>query len=281
MIALFRLVKWEVRKVFSRRRAWAGFVAILVFELVFILLLQQPDARTAAHRVFARLGYTYPDNFTGLTVAHFILGHTQALLGALFIALTASDTIASESDCGLLRMMLCRPVSRIKLLTAKFFAASFYMILIVTFTSITALGLGLLFEGPGQLLVYNPEMKVRAAYAFRDGLLLYSWAAGFQILSVLTIVALAFSLACAGLRTGTATVMTIFIFATDDILRHMPFFASFRQHFLMTHIQAWVRVYVPGSEWSWVLTEYGYLFAINAALLTAGAFLFLRRDFKP
>jgi ABC-2 type transport system permease protein len=274
-------LRWELRKLFARRRAWGGLVAIIAFELVFIMLLQHPDARFAAHRFFERIGYSYPDNFTGLTIAHFLLGHTLALPGALFIALTTSDILAKEDEDGLLRMILCRPISRWSVLLAKFLACIAYAILVVLLSGLLSLALGLAFEGRGQMLVFNPDVRIQATYAFEDGLLLYLWALGFLIPSNFTVVSLAFGFSAAGWRSATATAATIFILAADDLLRHMAFFASFRSWFITTRIQAWLRVYLPGSDWSWVAENYGPLLTFDALVVIVGAMVFVRRDFKP
>ncbi len=281
MKALLVHLGWEVRKITRRPAAWIGLAATIAFEVVLFGLLKLPSVRPALDAFMKRVGLPYADFSSGLTHAVNVVGHSVGVLGSVFIALIASESISREVESGSMRMVLCRPVSRFRVWGVKLVACVYYTLALVVIGSLAALGLGILLEGWGPLHVHIAATGQRVAYAPNDGLLLYCQAIAFQALSLVTVLAIAFALASCGMRGSTAAVTAIAYLLGERLLLQMPFLASARSWFLMYYMTAWTRAFEARPDWGWVPEVYGPLIVFDVAALTVGFLAFRRRDFKP
>jgi ABC-2 type transport system permease protein len=280
MNAFFRQLKWELRKLFTRKRTYIGFAAYLVFEIALLSLMQGETVRTAARRKIERAGYTFRENFTGPTVAASIMGTTMTVLGSLYIALVAGEIVAKEVEDGTMRMLLCRPISRLRILTVKLATCLLYTCAITVFIASTAMVIGVLVEGPGNFLIMPLKEDFVVSYEFWPGLGRYCAAVGLQTMSVFTITTLAFMLSCLKMKPVAATTIALSVLVIDETLRDVPFFASLQPYFLMTHVTAWIKVYEFPIPWGNLLQNYAFLFALNGVFVWLGWNSFRKRDFK-
>lgn len=272
-------IGWEFRKLLAGRQAWLGPGAVVAFELVVTALTRLERVRPALIDYFQTLGYDFERVFSGLTLAQHLVGFAVAGPGALCIALVTAQTLAGEWEHGTLTALLARPVSRRRVWCVKLVACAGYSIGLVVLASVVALVLGLAAEGAGPLLVHVPATRGRWLYAFGDGLLLFAWGVAFHALAMLTVTCTAFALASLPMRAATAAIATIAYLFADDALRQMPFLASLRSWFVMTHVTSWSRVFDAAADWGWVREVYGPLALYDAAVLAAGLLVFTRRDF--
>ncbi len=74
------------------------------------------------------------------------------MLEALFLALVAGDVVSKEVEDGTLRMMLCRPISRTRILTVKVIVSLLYTIVLTFFVGLTALAVGIDEQRPGRFV---------------------------------------------------------------------------------------------------------------------------------
>jgi ABC-2 type transport system permease protein len=270
----------ELLKLFARKRTYIGFAAFLGVEVIILFLLNLPRVRGALARVIEDSGYPAGDYLSGLTLGFFVLLWSVFLLGALYLALVAGDVVGKEVEDGTLRMMLCRPVSRGRILTLKACAVIVYSFALTWFVGLTALIVGLLHSGAGGLFVFAPMEKVFALYDFGPGLARYALAVFFLSLSLLTIPAVGFFLSCLDMKPAAATIGTLSLFFLDSILKNIPFFESLKPWFITSHMAAWVHVFEYRIPWEHMIEDYAWLLAINATLIVLARAIFQRRDFK-
>lgn len=270
----------EMRKLFARKRTFIGFGAFLAFEMVILFLLRLPRVQATLRRVIENAGYDPAQYFSGLTLGFLIVVWTVFLLEALFLALVAGDVVSKEVEDGSLRMMLCRPVSRGRILLLKALVCGFYTFVLTAFVMVTALLAGFLNSGAGGLFVFAPMEGVFAFHDFWSGLLRYAAAIPLLSLSLSTITAVAFCLSCFNMKPSAATVITLSILFADTILKNIPYFESLRGWFLTTKMTAWVRIFEYRIPWESMAEDYAWLLAINATLFLIGWQVFERRDFK-
>jgi ABC-2 type transport system permease protein len=272
---------WELRKIYSRPVAWIGIGATLLFQAVIFALLRLPSVRVSLEALTKRVGIPYDDHSSGLTQAVNVAGHSIGVVGAIFVALLAGESISREIESGTLRMVLSRPVTRWRVWTVKLIACSFYLAALAILGSAVALGLGVALEGWGPLHVQIAATGARVAYAPSDGLLLYCLAIPFHALSIFPVLAAAFALSSCGVRGSTAAVASIAYFMGERVLLQMPFLASARHWFLMSHMTAWTRAFEARPDWGWVSEVYIPVVTFSAIALVIGFVAFTRRDFKP
>src|SRR5436309_3424680 len=110
-------------------------------------MLQLPKPQTHFRRLIEQNGFIFEQYFSGLTLALFILMTTTFLLGGLYLALVSGDVVSKEVEEGTLRMMLCRPISRARIIALKYLACVIYTFALFTFIALSALAAGFASRG--------------------------------------------------------------------------------------------------------------------------------------
>ena len=280
MSLFLRQLAGELRKLFARKRTFIGFGAFLVFEIVVLFLLRLEKVQGTVRRVIENAGYDASVYLSGLTLGFLIVMWTVFLLEALFLALVAGDVVSKEVEDGSMRMMLCRPVSRGRILLLKGLVAALYTFALTLFVMLTALLAGFLNSGVGGLFVFAPLEGVFAFHDFWPGLRRYLAAVPLLSLSLFTITALAFCLSWFNMKPSAATVITLSILFADTILKNIPYFESLKGLFLTHKMAGWIHVFDYRIPWEMMVENYAWLLAINATLFLIGWQSFERRDFK-
>lgn len=280
-MSLFILqLRGELLKLFARKRTYIGFGAFLVVEFAVLFLLRLEKVQAAIRRVIETAGYDSTNYLSCLTLGVMILFWTVFLLGALYLALVAGDVVSKEVEDGTMRMMLCRPVSRGRILALKMIACAIYSTALTIFISITALVAGYLHGGLGGLFVYAPLDGVFALYDFWPGLRKVLIMVPMLTLSLWTVSAIAFFFSCLNMKPAAATILTLSVLFIDTILKNIPFFESLRGWFITAKMAAWIHIFDYRAPWEGMLEDYAWLMAINATLLIIGWQAFEQRDFK-
>lgn len=273
---------WTLRTFAGRRRTYLGFAIFVLFDLLVLGMMQSENIRDAARTFYLKYPqYSAPENFSGLTVARFILSQSLNLVGGLYLALVAGDVVAMEVEEGTVRTLLSRPVSRGRLLCHRAIVCIVYTFALVFFLAVVALGCGLLDRGSGNLLIVFPGERVPVAYAFWPGLVRYLLAIPLQAASLLTVTALAFMLSCTPMKPQAAAITALSIYLTDRFLHGASIFRSIRPYLMTTRMEEWIGIYRPQIPWESLLENCGQLLCLDFALIMVGWWVFRRRDLKP
>lgn len=280
MSLFFAQFRGELVKLFARKRTYIGFGAFVGVEALILFMLNLDKVRKAISRVIEEAGYPAEAYLSGLTLAFMVLLWSVFLLGSLYLALVAGDVVSKEAEDGTLRMMLCRPVSRNRILNLKLAAVIVYSLTLTVFVAVTALIMGLAHSGTGGLFVFAPMEKVFALYDFGPGLARYGLAVVFLSLSLLTIPAIGFFLSCMDMKPAAATIGTLSFLFVDSILKNIPFFDSLKPWFITSRMATWVHVFEYRIPWERMAEDYAWLFALNATLVVLAHTVFQQRDFK-
>lgn len=272
---------WELRRLAKQRRVWLGIGVIVVFEVIFGLMLVSPSSVAWIAKTFGQLGRTFDQHFTALTFANMLFSSTTTFATPIFFVMMAADIAAGENGRGTLRALLCRPVSRTRVLLQKLAAVCTVNLFITFLVSSLALVLGHLLLPTGRMYILSPEEGMDVAYAYRDGLQLYSWATGFLAISNLTAAAVGFAWSCLPVRTGAAAAGALAVILLENQIRHFPAFREYWRWFVTTRVSQWVHVYDPVINWPRLLGDYCFLAVFNTACVAFGCWFFSRRDLKP
>jgi ABC-2 type transport system permease protein len=192
MKSLNTLIKIELFKIFRKGRTYIGFGAI--FLIIFAI---QAGVYFEGQNLFDFLMMQLDQNFifegnliNGYLITYLVL-NTLWIHVPILVALVTGDLIAGEANSGTFRLILVRPVSRIKLLIAKFLAGWTYVLMLVIFMAILGMGIGILIFGKGDLMVFKGSINFFSA----DEL---PWrfiaAFGFGVLSLTVVASLSFML---------------------------------------------------------------------------------------
>ncbi len=280
MSVFLRQLRGELRKLFARKRTYIGFAAFVAVEVLIVSLLNLPRPKGAIRRLIEDAGYLADEYFGGLTLAVMILTWTTVLIGALYLALVSGDIVAKDVEDGSMRMILCRPVSRARIITLKYTACLIYTVVLTFFIGASALLTGLLWGGLGGLFVYDPMQNVFALFPAGEGL--GRIALALVVLSVvqLSVSSLGFGLSCLRIKPAAATVITLSYFFLDSIFQRLPYFESLQPWFVTTHMSAWIHCFDAHIPWTWIGQDFLYLLAFDATLFLVGLAVFERRDLK-
>jgi ABC-2 type transport system permease protein len=284
MSLFFRQFSAELQKMFARKRTWMGFAAFFALEVVLLILFRTKGAESLLQRDFNRnaggMGLLFDDYFRGLTMAFLIMAWTVVLLGSIFLALVGGDVVSKEVEDGTMRMTLCRPVSRLRVLLVKYLACVVYTMALVAFIGGTALLTGYAWRGLGGLFAFVPEEKLLILFPQSEGIARYCLALVFFTSSLLTITTLGFMFSCFNAKPAAATISTLTIFLSDRILSLIPAFENYRHWLMATHMTTWTNIFRDPIPWDRIVLDYLYLFGLDATFLIIGIAVFSRRDFK-
>jgi ABC-2 type transport system permease protein len=270
----------ELLKLFARKRSYIGFGAFLVAEIFFLLILHIKSVEKMFSKLLEQNGFGFETYYSGLTLAFLIMTNTILILGSLYLALVSGDMIAKEAEEGTLRMVLSRPVSRLRVLSIKYLACIVYTTSLMFFIVLTSLATGIVYRGLGGLFVWAPLEGVFGIYDTGPGLLRFAYAALLLPIVTATITSLGFMFSCFNMKPATATILTLSLFFIDFVLRFIPQFKSIHGYLFTYHMSVWVNVFEFHIPWLKILESMVYLGAFNLTFVTIGALYFNQRDFK-
>lgn len=280
-MSLFLLqLRGELWKLFARKRTYMGFGVFLGVETLILILWQLPRGQRAMRRMIEHSGGIFEQYFSGLTVAMIMLSISVFLLGGLYLGLVGGDLVAKEVEDGTMRMTLCRPVSRVRVLLVKYTTCVIYTFALVIFIGLTALAAATSVRGGGGLFLMIPEEGLIIFYDAGPGFARYLGALPCFALSLLTISTFAFQLSCWNMKPAAATISAITLFFIDWIFHLVPYFETYRPWMMTTRMSTWLNVFHSPIPWPRMVEDYAYLIGLDATFLIVGAVVFSSRDFK-
>lgn len=236
---MFNLIQIEVFKIFKRSRSYIGFAAIAAIVLVieFALYLDGKHFLEMAVQNL-RDSFSFDGNLLNGYLAVFIILNSLWIHIPFLIALISGDLLAGEAASGTFKLLLSRPISRFKLVVAKFIAGFIYTLALILFMALLSVGLGILLFGKGDLMVVQNTIYV---FSQDDVAWRIASAFSFSILSMTAVSALAFlfsSLAenSIGPIIGTMSVIiALFIFSSIDL----SLFTALKPFLFTNYLGAW------------------------------------------
>ncbi len=109
------LINIELYKIFKKWRTYTGFIAIVVLVSIVQLAMYFQGQRSINYITGElRQSFVFVGNLlNGYFIAHMIL-NSLAILIPFLITLVAGDLLAGEATAGTYRMLITRPVSRLR-----------------------------------------------------------------------------------------------------------------------------------------------------------------------
>jgi ABC-2 type transport system permease protein len=271
----------ELWKLFGKKRTYIGTGMFLLTQVIFILLLEfgkGPYRQLVAD--IERAGFSADHYLSNLTVATITLIPVAYLLLPLYVALVGGDLVAKEAEDGSLRMILSRPISRLRLLLLKWMAgAVFSFVLVTTFGLFGALFARIFFP-TGGLFVFLPMEGIFGSF---DGAA--AWERFTVVHVVMTveacsIMSLGFMFSCFNIKPAAATILAISFFFISVIMHDMPYFRDMREWFIVHHLYVWSNFFRQPIPWWKVGESISILAGYNLTFLIIGCAAFQTRDIK-
>lgn len=275
---MLKLIKLEFYKLFSRSLSWIGFIAIIVIVMV-IQIGMFVEGQSMLDFLVQSLSDVF--SFEGklinnYTVSYVILNSLWLHIPIL-VAIVAGDMVSGEAGRGTFRLLLTRPVSRLKLLTAKHIAAQFYAALLVVILLIMSLYVGRLFFQNGDLIVMMNTINIfdQSDVAWR-----FYASFGYGIISMWAVSGLAFFLSTQANNSLEPLVGSMSILIVFTIISNfsMGIFDVIKPFLFTTYLSGWQLFFDEPVDWRNVANALLVLFLHIFVFFGLSAYFFRRKD---
>jgi ABC-2 type transport system permease protein len=283
----FYQLKGELVKLFGKKRTYIGFSMLFLAQGLIIGLLRfYPPAYRSLQRGIEESGFMgvqYLSMLTVATIMAFVLAYT---LLPLYVALVGGDLVCKETEDGTLRMILSRPISRVRLLILKWIAGVIFSVVLVT--ALAAGGLffsALTFPTDGSLFANLPDDQNVGTtnlglFGFSDGMTRFLFAHLLMVSKSVAIMSLAFMFSCWNMKPAAAAILALSAILIDRILMEIPYFHDLKEYFLGYHLNLWQTLFYQHIWWWRVGESLSILTGLSLTFLIIGICVFQVRDIK-
>src|SRR5208282_1351580 len=234
-------LKNELWKLFGKKRTYIGFGAFLLAQTGMMLMFKYTRWQKDFERLLGDNGYLASEFISVLTVSVVMLIPQIMLLMPLYATLVGGDLVAKEAEDGTLRMILSRPISRVRLLFVKWSAGIIFAAVLVVALGLTALGFAsLLFPWKG-MFVFSPPL-VFGVLSAHEGLTRFIFSHLFLAMNACVMVSLAFMFSCFNMKPAAATVLALSFLFVSLVMESIPFFDRYENWYITHHFQCWLLI---------------------------------------
>jgi ABC-2 type transport system permease protein len=237
---MWNLINIELFKVFRKPRTFIAFGAITAI-VGLIQMGFYVDGESYIKFGMQALSDSFDIDgkvLNGYLLAYIIL-QTLLIHVPLLIALVAGDMISGEANMGTLRLLVTKPVSRDKLITAKFLASCIYTLMLLVWMAIWALFVSMLIFGTDDLIIMKSEVVTQILE--KDAFWRYCAAFSFAALAMITVASLAFFLSIFAENSIGPIIACMSIVIVFTILNtlNLPVFNALKPYLFTSHMLAW------------------------------------------
>jgi ABC-2 type transport system permease protein len=269
----------ELWKLFGKKRTYIGFGAFILAQTAMLLAFKFTRWESDMGRMLSGNGYLASEFISALTVSVVMLMPQIILLLPLYVALVGGDLVAKESEDGTLRMILSRPISRVRLLWVKWVAGIIFAMVLVLVLGATALTFASVFFPWKGLFVFIPGQAFSVLPA-GEGLARFAFAHLFLAVNAGAILSIAFMFSCFNMKPAAATILALSYLFVNLVMEGIPFFDRFDNWFITHHFRCWLLVFQDPIPWARILESETLLLAACATVFVLGATAFHVRDIK-
>ena len=275
----FAQLKNELWKLFGKPRTYIGFGAFLLAQTAMLLAFKYTHWQRDMERLLNGNGYFAGEFISALTVAVVMLIPQIMLLMPLYTTLVGGDLVAKEAEDGTLRMILSRPISRVRLLFVKWCAGIIFAVVLVVALGLTALGFAsLLFPWKG-MFVFVPGQAF-GVFSEHEGWLRFIFSHLFLAVNASVMVSVAFMFSCFNLKPAAATILALSFLFVSMVMENIPFFDRYENWFITHHFKCWLLIFRDPAPWSQICQSEIVLCAVSATAFVIGSVAFQIRDVK-
>lgn len=276
---MLTLVRIELYKVFKKWRSYIGFIAIgLLVPLINIAMLIE-GSRTLNFMIQnIQQSFVFVGNLLNGYFISFLTLTSLAVHIPFLVTLVAGDLLAGEATAGTYRLLLTRPVSRTRILLAKFIAGIIYTNLLILWLAFISLGLGIILFGTGELIVFRGDTIIIFKQA--DVLWRFILGYGFAAIGMSVVASLAFffsSLVENAIGPIISTMAVIIVFLVISALQ-IDFFEDINPFLFTSYIMNWRLFFDDPLDFPEIIKSIAVLTGHIAVFFTAALIIFNRKD---
>jgi ABC-2 type transport system permease protein len=250
---MLMFIRIELYKIFTRKRSYIGFGAILVIISLTFMAVQWEGQQVL--NLFTQ-GITKSFNLqgnlvNGYTVSYLVMNFLWVHIPLLIVIVTG-DLLSGEANSGTLRVILTRPVSRFQLVTAKFKAGMIYSFVMVLFLALLSFGGGLLLFGKGDLVVMGGTLNI---FPKEDIIWRFGMAYLFAFLSMATITSLSILLSAMANNSLGPILSTMAVIIILTLISSIGFhvFDLMKPFIFTTYLNTWQKFFSFDVKWNEII----------------------------
>ena len=160
---MISLINIELTKIYKKWRSYLGFLGIGVIVAIIQINLYLEGDKYVKHltRNLSESFFISGNLLNGYLIGHLVL-NALFILFPLTIVLIAGEILAGEATGGTYRLIITRPVSRLRILIAKYIAGSIYTFSILFWLVLVSLIGSLIIFGTGELITITDGLNIFA-----------------------------------------------------------------------------------------------------------------------
>lgn len=276
---MLNLIYWELFKTYAKWRTYIGFIAVgvLIPVIMWIMWIEGGKFIQYQLRTLQSEFLITGNLFNGWVVAQIIMNGLWVHVPAL-IALVAGDQLSGEATAGTFRLTLIRPVSRTRILNAKYIATLIYTASLVIAIAILSLGLGMWIFGSGDLIAID---KVGIVILPESNLIInFVFAYGLAMWSMFVVASLAFLISSLVENAIGPIIITMTIIAIFYVITFLPVESveDIKPWLFTTHMNVWQQALRDPFDWEDIRKSFLILGLYSASFWAITLLIFKRKD---
>jgi ABC-2 type transport system permease protein len=189
---MWKLLQIEVFKISKRPRTYIAFIAVAAISFLFQFAFKA-DGKNYVEFMLQDIpgdfDFEWEKMLNGYFMCYIIL-NTLLIQVPILIAFIAGDAISGESNMGTLRLLISKPISRTKIILAKFIASVIFTILLLCWMALIALVLSLFIFGASDMTFARTRGDISEILTISQDDVLWRYFAAFAYAMVaLTVIA--------------------------------------------------------------------------------------------
>jgi len=276
---MITLVSIELYKIFKKWRTYIGFIAIgILVPIIHIAMVFEGKNTIDFMTRNIQQSFVFVGNLLNTYLISYIVLTSLTVHIPFLITLVAGDLLAGEATSGTYRLMLTRPVTREKFVTAKFIAGVIYTNLLILWLALMSLVVGYFIFGVGELLIIRADMII--IFKQNDVLWRFLCAYGFASLGMTVVASLAFlfsSLVENAIGPIVSTMAVIIVFVILSAI-NVDLLQSIRSFLFTNYISSWQLFFDDPLDVDEITKSIGVLIFHVVLFFGTALFIFKKKD---
>lgn len=268
----FRL---EISKLLRKPRTYIGPVAISALVVIALVAVKYGNEFRGIESRLAE-DFILAGSFrnAAFLTRFMLLEFVVYMLLPVFVCIVFGDLVASEVADGTLRMLLCRPITRFRLLTSKYFVGAIYACVLTYGMGLLAYLLGFVFLGRGSLVNLADGIWVLPE---RIALLRLAVTYGLTALGMIAIGSIAFAISTFLSNSNGAVAGALGFVIGSGIIGQLDFFKWLKPYLLTSYLE--VGGFIVGKpDIVLFVKSVGVMLVYSIVAFVVGALIFQKRD---
>lgn len=280
---MFALIRFETRKAVSQNKCLLAFFAIVLINALFVVgfFMTKNDPKKLTKLLGADLMQEF---FNACVYVQAILSPCALILFPVLIAVIVAYVFSGEIEIGHMRLTMVRPLSRTKILFAKWAAVAFYSAFLLLALMATAYLCACVFMKPnGDLIVIGDLFGIKQKFVVHPaGFEAWSRIALSYLLAwpmLLSIASMAFMFSAFSRNFALSAILSSTVYLASYLVGELPFLSGIHKFLPTRYMPFWKYALSTEIPWDKLAVDAAWTFAFSAAFMALAAVFYERCDF--